>query len=61
MADDQSDTLSKHAQRRRDVLAKAAIIPPVVSLLLAQASHPKQAQAYPPSTPPIPPPSPAPV
>jgi hypothetical protein len=60
MADDQADILSKHAQRRRDVLAKAAIIPPVVSLLLAQASRPKQAQAYPPAPAPAPAPGPAP-
>jgi hypothetical protein len=53
--DDKADILSKHAERRRDVLAKAAIIPPVVSLLLAEASRPKQAQAYPPS--PVPAPS----
>ena len=46
MTDDEADILSKHAQRRRDVLAKAATIAPVVSLLLAQASRPKQAQAY---------------
>jgi hypothetical protein len=44
--DDKADILSKHAQRRRDVLAKAAIIPPVVSLLLAEASRPAQAGPY---------------
>ena len=58
MADDQADILSKHAQRRRDVLAKAAIIPPAVSLLLAQASRPRQAQAYPPQPPQPPQPQP---
>lgn len=43
MTDDEADILSKHAQRRRDVLAKAATIAPVVSLLLLQASRPAQA------------------
>jgi hypothetical protein len=54
MTDDKADILSKHAQRRRDVLVRAATIAPVVSLLLTQASRPAQATPYatmPPSQP----------
>jgi hypothetical protein len=43
MTDDDADIISKHAQRRRDILVKAATITPVVSLLLTQASRPAQA------------------
>jgi hypothetical protein len=57
LSDDKPDILSKHAQRRRDVLAKAAITAPVVSLLLTQASRPAHAVPYgttvPPTLPPV--------
>lgn len=46
MTDDKADNLSKHAQRRRDVLVKAATIAPAVSLLLTQASRPARATPY---------------
>jgi hypothetical protein len=46
MTDDEADILFKHAQRRRDVLARAATAAPLVGLLLAQASRPAQAQVY---------------
>jgi hypothetical protein len=53
MTDDEADILSKHARRRRDVLATAAITAPVVSLLLAQASRPAQAGTYKTDPPPV--------
>jgi hypothetical protein len=43
MTDNEADILSKHAQRRRDVLARAVTVAPVVSLLLTQASRPARA------------------
>ena len=45
MADD-NDILAKHAASRRAFLAKAAVTSPAVSLLLAQAARPAQAQTY---------------
>jgi len=55
MTDDKADILSKHAQRRRDVLKKAVTTAPVVGLLLTQASRPAQATPYKTSAPPKPP------